>query len=80
MRKFEVMYDPEIKEYNNQLRILYSDEDNLCVRIGSIYVGKEADLMFKLLSAIDTSKLDDSMSLIIKVRNSEGFYDVKVND
>ena len=36
--------------------------------------------MFKLLSAIDTSKLDDSMSLIIKVRNSEGFYDVKVND
>ncbi len=80
MRKFEVMYDPEIKEYNNQLRILYSDEDNLCIRIGSTYVGKEADLMFKLLSAIDTSKLDDSMSLIIKVRNSEGFYDVKVND
>lgn len=80
MRKFEIMYDPEIKEYNNQLRILYSDENNLCIRIGSTYVGEEADLMFKLLSAIDTSKLDDSMNLIIKVRNSEGFYDVKVND
>ena len=78
MNRIELKYDPRTKKGDGKLRVF--NEGYSCIQIGPTYTGSEADLMFKLLSAVDYSKLDDYMNYGIMIKNSEGTYEYKIND
>ena len=80
MNRIELLYDPRTKNTDSKLKVFNDIKGYSCIQIGPIYIGSEADLMFKLLSAVDYEKLDDCMNYGIRIRNSEGDYESKVND
>lgn len=80
MNRIELLYDPRTKNTDSKLRIFNDIKGYSCDQIGPEYTVLEADLMFKLLSVVDYSKLDDRMNYGIRIRNSEGDYESKVND
>ncbi len=80
MNRIELKYDPRTKKGDGKLRVFNDIKGYSCIQIGPTYTGSEADLMFKLLSAVDYSKLDDYMNYGIMIKNSEGTYEYKIND
>ncbi len=80
MNRIRLHYTPKTKKTDSHLIVLNDIEGHCGIQIGPDYTGLQADLMFRLLSAVDYSKLDDCVCYGIRIRNSEGFYEDKIND